>query len=535
MSEENSGGYQEQHDNLQNPFTCPKDFGIFQSQHFKEKNKKENKYWHLKACDQTTLASRERTSIHAKRQTALENDINENKLDEKCHMSTKSDESWAPPITRNFHTEKESLHSYILQNRKMFRGQFAADVKMNMIKSMERAALKEEENVKNAEERLKEYTALYEEYLERNKRNKVEAFKILNQENKIMLEIHAEILEKTGKLMAIKSDITQYQELLNEYKQYEEFLRLLAPPEWQESENQRRLNSQQAKRREKQKRLSLVLPSIKKETSRSKLMRKDVSRTHDKSPISGTGRQPPRTPYDLFMNDTNEKTEDFDSDEEPELYFTHPQQLLQLYSELEEEYVSQSKNFQEFEERVPEPQEQAVSMQEKMGKKIHIATNRKAFLIEACTREEEKTTDLEQKVDIFSCKEQDRMLSTLNTKVSEVYRTCFGDMEDTLSTLHMLANIEFYVGELCDKLESTPKDTVRAKKIAKRNERIMKSQDEKCSLQMHIRRTIGRAMTESKKKVGRKLMKRSEPPSTKVIRSDAVNAKILEEQLYFFS
>ncbi|KAE8615410.1 hypothetical protein XENTR_v10008510 [Xenopus tropicalis] len=291
MSEENSGCNQELHDNLQNPFICPNDF---------ENNKE--KHWKLKACDKSTLASREKAQLRTKKQTALETDISV----EECQISTKSDHSWTPPVPRNFCIEKESLHSYILQNRQMFREQFAADVKKNVIKSMETAVLKEEENVKYAEKRLEEHAAFYEDYLEKNKRNKVEAFKIANQEIKAMLETHAEIRGKNAELMAIKSDIMQCEESLKEYKLYEEFLRLFAPPEWQESENQRRLSRQQAKKEEKEKRLSLVLPPIQKETMSRKLMRKYSSRSHHNTRISNTERQPPRTPYQIFTDDTNE-------------------------------------------------------------------------------------------------------------------------------------------------------------------------------------------------------------------------------------
>uniref|UniRef100_A0A663ENE1 Uncharacterized protein n=1 Tax=Aquila chrysaetos chrysaetos TaxID=223781 RepID=A0A663ENE1_AQUCH len=91
-------------------------------------------------------------------------------------------------------------------------------------------------------------------------------------------------------------------------------------------------------------------------------------------------------------------------------------------------------------------------------------------------KEEERVADLKLKVHLFSsgeCKadDQDKMLTSLNKKVLEVYCDCTGENEANLQTVQMLMVIEKQLNDLLDNLEKIPPAKIEQAEKAKKKER----------------------------------------------------------------
>ncbi|KAK3737753.1 hypothetical protein QZH41_017217, partial [Actinostola sp. cb2023] len=169
------------------------------------------------------------------------------------------------------------------------------------------------------------------------------------------------------------------------------------------------------------------------------------------------------------------------------------------------------------------------------------------FLKDAIKKEEERAAELEMKSKMFSygefkAEDQEKMLAALNNKVEEVYRNCIGDNEANISTLQMLTNIENRLEELFEQIEIMPPDRVEMAEKAKEKERRLRVREEKMEQQrLHqedrVRRALERAQAEPKKKTGKPLMFRSEPPQTRKKQQDADKKQDKEEEelKYFFT
>jgi predicted transcriptional regulator len=101
------------------------------------------------------------------------------------------------------------------------------------------------------------------------------------------------------------------------------------------------------------------------------------------------------------LNETNESDdEDEDDDEDddvPPLYFTSPQQLLDIFAELEENNLALIKNCQETEETLEELKGKIHDTEKRMDQETESLKQQIEFLRFAISREEEKAKQLEER------------------------------------------------------------------------------------------------------------------------------------------
>ncbi|KAG9352960.1 hypothetical protein JZ751_017536 [Albula glossodonta] len=236
-----------------------------------------------------------------------------------------------------------------------------------------------------------------------------------------------------------------------------------------------------------------------------------------------------------------------DYDEEPEMYFTDPQQLLDLLTDLEEQNLSLIQNSRETEETLEELRQIMDQTRKKMEKETEQLLQQIKSMTINIKQEEERAAELEVKARLFSYgkykeEDQDSMLDQLGQKVEEVYRSCVGDSEGNLSTLQMLTAIEGRLGELLESMETMPRDRVLMAERAKEKERRLRLREEKISQQKRhqeerLRKALERAQADITKTKGKKLMVRSHPPEHKVKETvdHDITDKEKEEHLYFFT
>ncbi|KAM9170371.1 coiled-coil domain-containing protein 38 isoform 1-T8 [Pangshura tecta] len=236
---------------------------------------------------------------------------------------------------------------------------------------------------------------------------------------------------------------------------------------------------------------------------------------------------------------------DLDMDMVPEIYFTDPKQLLQIFTQLEEQNLALIRNNQDLYETMDELEQMATIIKAKLEEKVNIVVGHKEILKAACINEEEKHTDLALRAKMFSFGEfnpeiQDKMLHSLTKKVAEVYRVSVGEVDtSSINSIQMLRRIESRIEELCELLESVPKENIEATEKIKLKERRQRLREEKKKQEMKLQEerlqcSLKRAIAAPKKKMGRKLVFRSQPPE---IRKKEVclkeNTKTQDDMLFF--
>ncbi|XP_048858392.1 cilia- and flagella-associated protein 100 isoform X2 [Brienomyrus brachyistius] len=435
--------------------------------------------------------------------------------------------------------EKESIREFISKKREMILLEYSLAVKQEEMEKLEKAATAEERKLAHASKLLEEDALMFDSFLQEINRNSAEAIKIAEQETKVKLERISEIKKITAKVTSLKSDISKYNETLEEYRTYKRFLKKLVPAEWLEkqrglSEKRREAQSAEEDREKKSGRSDKV------SVTRRELPPLREARTPSRHRLKSSS---PKNQGETLMTSKTEDADSSDCEEDPVLYFTNPEQLLDLLNELEEQNLSLIQNSRETEEALEEYAQIMEATRQKMEQEKEQLTQQ----IDAMTRnielEKERAAEMELKVQLFSfgnvkAEDQDTLLESLTSKVEEVYRSCVGDSEANLSPLAMLTTIE---GRLCELLESTeliPRERVLIAERAKEKERRLRLREDKLQQkQRHQEECMRRAMERSQAATGRKLMFRSQPPAFKTKESTVaeVTDKEKEEYLYFFT
>uniref|UniRef100_A0A4W5P237 Cilia and flagella associated protein 100 n=1 Tax=Hucho hucho TaxID=62062 RepID=A0A4W5P237_9TELE len=411
--------------------------------------------------------------------------------------------------------DKESINEFINQKKKMFLLEYSLMVKRGEIEKLEKVAAAEERKLTHAEQFLEDDAIIFDQFLKENDKNSVEAIKVAELETKVKMEKMSEIKRITTRMVTIKSDISKFEDIIKEFKMHKEFLFKLSPLEWQEAH------------RAKAKTLKL------KSATKGKPKEKDERATPKR-----------RTSMCSFLVFVIKHT---GCDEDLELYFRDPRQLLELLTELEEQNLSLIQNSRETEDA----REEFRQVMDYNRKKMEVETNQLTQQIDIMThtiqRERERAAELELKARLFNfgkynSDDQEGMFDSLGAKVEEVYRGCVGDSEANLSTLQMLKAIESRLDELLEKVEIVPKERLVLAERAKEKERRFRLRDEKMHQdkqhqEERLKRALERAQADVKKRTGKKLMARSQCPARKLKTSQVYDTsdKEKEEQLYFFT
>ncbi|XP_032202627.1 coiled-coil domain-containing protein 38 isoform X1 [Mustela erminea] len=137
---------------------------------------------------------------------------------------------------------------------------------------------------------------------------------------------------------------------------------------------------------------------------------------------------------------------------------------------------------------------------------------------------------------------QEKLIDSLSKKINQVYRVCIGDADvGSLNPVQKLVKVESRLVELSDLIESMPKENVEAIERIKQKERRQKLREEKMKeKQKHqeerLRAALERAVAQPKKKLGRRLVYRSKPPSAnkhELLLVKDTRTKSLEDEYFF--
>uniref|UniRef100_A0A1A7ZF40 Coiled-coil domain containing 37 n=1 Tax=Nothobranchius furzeri TaxID=105023 RepID=A0A1A7ZF40_NOTFU len=101
---------------------------------------------------------------------------------------------------------------------------------------MDKALAKEERMLKVLERTIESENQKFEEFLKENERKSVEARTLSEREEKSKREKNLQMKKLAAEIGSIKSEIANFEEILIDYKRYQEFLFKISPPEWQEEQ-----------------------------------------------------------------------------------------------------------------------------------------------------------------------------------------------------------------------------------------------------------------------------------------------------------
>ncbi|XP_053107237.1 coiled-coil domain-containing protein 38 isoform X2 [Hemicordylus capensis] len=334
----------------------------------------------LKVYQKSTISSRARSRKALKKlEAAIERETQGDIEQELPALN------WALAFAQCCKSDKQSITDYISEQKELFLLEYAVKIKQCTISKMEELAAKEERRVRIAETKLEEDTIAFEEYLKENDRSSVEALKLATQEAKSKMEVTADVKSAMSELFSLKSDIANTEDLLRHYLFYEAFLLSVSPKEWQEQQVGKK------KKKEKQKETSQSFLSVhvnekpKLSATSSLLLRHKLSKWAKGKPPSKkavTGKSVsvisdrterrksqgadyrffrrqsrialgqrsssdkrrkslPSYPSERSIGSEDEYSlDDINSDEEPYICFKHPQELLQIFTQLEEQNLS---------------------------------------------------------------------------------------------------------------------------------------------------------------------------------------------------
>ncbi|XP_062838895.1 coiled-coil domain-containing protein 38 [Anolis carolinensis] len=581
------------------PFRCvDNEIYLYRNIECVEKEKFRQLQQDLKVFQKSTVASRARERKTFKKLEQVIDRESEDDIEEKS-----SDVSWALAFAKSCQSDTQSITEYISEQKELFLLEYAVKTKQRAISKMEEKAAMEERKAKNAETKLEDDSLAFEEFLKENDKSSVDALKMASQEAKAKNEVMAEVRSAMNEVFSLKSEITNAEDLLRLYLSYEAFLLSISPKEWQDQ--------QIARKKKKRDRKSILSKSFISVPSRDKtrlastsflLHHKIHKWAHAKGSLLPKGPPPGRKlttarsasllvpreeekkstqrtggDYRFFRRTSRSMSlrtslgdkkymlasersvslsseeefslDEIPSDEEPEIYFKDPDELLQLFRHLEEQNLSLFQNIQEISGTLEDRQLNGQAFQERMEERIKSLIDGKEALKAACAKEEAKSAQLALKIQLFSATENnsasmDKLLNSLTKKVAEVYKVCSGGNEvSSLNPFQMLKAIEIRVSELCEMFETLPKEyleIVEANEKLRAKERRQRIREDKLKelrriQEERLKHALERAIAAPKKRMGRKLVYRSEPPQTSQGQEKVVDLTTKSEDDYYFA
>merc|ERR1719181_1493465 len=154
-------------------------------------------------------------------------------------------------VTRDRRKEKENMADFIAKKREMFLVQMSLDTKRAEIRKLEERAQQREEALRKSEQMLEEDALRFDQFLKDNDQKAVQAIKKAEAETKAKAEKVQEIKKLNMQITQIKSEMSKFEEQLEDCRKYKDFLDKLTPPEWFQEQEMIRLEKKRAKKANK--------------------------------------------------------------------------------------------------------------------------------------------------------------------------------------------------------------------------------------------------------------------------------------------
>jgi len=385
--------------------------------------------------------------------------------------------------------DRENITDFIRKKREMFLLQMSLDTKREEIHKLQQRAQNREQALFKAEVMLEEDASRFEQFLQDNDAKCNAAMEKHDDMAKKKQKVAQQIKRSNQEIAKVKLEIEKYNDALADCTKYQMFLDSLTPESWFE-EQEKLKNFRQS---------------------------------------------------DKVDSNENEVRPAAD-DASPDMYFTEPQQLCDIFAALEKKNLFLIQNVQEIEEQVDDlKQEFKLQKKERSGKTSIIEGNI-SEIQEKIIAQEKKQDRLRTQIEVLkqgTGGDREELLQHLAQKVEYVFRECGFDPDQNPDTLDQLQKIEEHNELLISMLTEIPDDKRKvAEKKAENDRRIqlrkekLRQQEEHQKRRLELQALRAKRVEEHirKNKKGRKpVMFRSAPPKVKKVSKNALE-KEKEEQ-----
>ena len=220
------------------------------------------------------------------------------------------------------------------------------------------------------------------------------------------------------------------------------------------------------------------------------------------------------TPREWF--ERHRQTEE-DGESPVPMYFKEPEQLMRVFTALEEQNLFLIQNVREAEQALEGVKAEHAEAKLKIESETQALRDQIKQLTEAIEAEERKSERLNAQLNGGAGgddKDVESELEELSRRVSKVYVDCGFDYDPSMGVLQMLTNIEVKMEEYLAVIDTLPQDLVANMERQKEQERRRIAREEKMKQQrieqeQRIQRALERARAPAHKKTGKPVMFRS--------------------------
>lgn len=389
----------------------------------------------------------------------------------------------------------------------------------------------------------------FDAFLKENDKKAHDAIKRAEEETKKKQEKSHEIKKLTQQIQALSSEMSKHRESLEDCMKYKKFLDMLTPIEWFEAHKKAHEDKKasiakdryDAKYKAWDAQRRRLIENHRREMEAKKEAKKGKKKKDEEEEDNGEEQKLVIPPAPKLEDEVVDLPE-----EEPPMYFKEPQQLMDIFSALEEQNLFLIQNSQETERTLEELQHAFKETKSSMESRTGQLSDQISELQAQITAEEQRSAALKLKrqvgIDVgngsSSQQEKERLLSELNSKVLNVYEQCGFDVSSKPNTLFMLSQLESKLESLLLDIEKMPQEYVIRAEKEKEKKRRERKREEQQALQIRLqeernKRAIERSMQAPKKRVGRMVMNRSRPPRKEEISDNSLsNNNDDDEQKY---
>lgn len=376
-----------------NPFRIPTDEEVFL---MKDEEKKQKQLERMKLAK---LPIHEKTTFTTRFAVKRYRDTSEANFAEKYNSARL-------PLIHNTnntgHTTtgmyKENIADLLAKKRKMFLIQMSIDTKKFEIAKLEEKAAEKEKKIEQEERTLMRDVQRFDDFLTENDIRAVEAINMANEENRLKEGKKKDVQKLNARIAAVNNEIAKLDDQLENCKRYKSFLDKLTPKEWiQQQQQQKEKQREHEESKQQQDSKNEVAPKRvtigKTTTSNIQTGRpRGVSDARSTRSDSSTRRSrehklqqlpEPRT-EDIWKKEREEIEHLLKN--MPEMYFKEPDDLLNIFAELEEENLFLIQNTQVIEEQLEDL------------KRVYRETKEKRYV----SNNDRSTTSINLLMDFFS-------------------------------------------------------------------------------------------------------------------------------------
>ncbi|KAL4623650.1 cilia- and flagella-associated protein 100-like isoform X1 [Arapaima gigas] len=420
------------------------------------------------------------------------------------------------------------LQEYFSKERKICRLNCEKMLKADEIQRLQNLAVAEEKKVAKAEQLLQDDITVLQNLIDQH--NKLDEI----TENNLKKE--TEIKRIPTQILKIEREIMDNEMILEEYSMYRDFL--LKASRVQMEEMITAEDKSEAAEAEQAYGHRGVRASSADGQESPPLSTAETTNQQSEIPQSQSGRQS----VQLFIPCSCPSCVNC-TVQEPELYFTDPQQLLDQLNRLKMENLSLLQNSALLEEELVERRLMMANVLEKYEKEKKLLMHQIHVLNVAIQREQDIASELKQAELLFyemsQIRHKDAIMKELERKVEEAYQQCFDLMDTAPKPLAMLTTIEEKVQDLLESLEQAPKDLVRRVTIDKERERKLREIAAKSNLQAEQReerrrRRLERALADIIKPDKKKTVVLPRIPVSKMKKAKSYVVETEDEETLFF-